>query len=387
MAKNTTNDSSANGSKTPNGKAPPGLGSNRTAKNGHGVQTSAGNDGAVSPDNFLEKYPVTFIEPAADDAFVRNCLGAQNAEKLVQERAETDFDKHNPSTNDGLKERRVRLKEEISFHEKEKLKALKARGDEPAYEEVTVKNTKVEDQFLGRAFYASLLSLLAGGFFMLTSTIAVTITQSDKVPLAYEYPYIAVLFAFLPLGGMWLASITYAEIKTTPKKSGFVWSIYALTGILTLIWVATFQPAYAEPDFDFEDLSAAAGFDFFPLHITMQLLGELFLGGSIKVSLQRRKEKILKTVARPLTGHKVYTKTARKMDKQLAPLLAESLAIERHLNAREAARNSYVNAQLGKLAKFQNDAKQADEVLKTAVAQAGAAKKLEIMKAQGEENH
>lgn len=271
-----------------------------------------------------------------------------------------------------------RLQGQIDSYEREKADAIERRKDEPAFEEVQVKSPKLADALYDYASMVMQLVLLGGGISMMAVTLASLILQSDKLPFAYEYPFAVIAFAFLPLGMMVLIAQTYNGIKSEKHRTLYVWALFLINTAVVVSWLLTLGPAYAEIAVDLEDLGAEAPFDFFSLHITIQLFGEVVIGGLLKIGLHLMDCRYRKTVPMETTSRQCERAHISQIDWHLKKPIAELAALVLHRSAHNAALQSHQEDYSALLARKRAEQLQRDASIEAAGLAAKANHKFEL---------
>ncbi|MEP1574578.1 hypothetical protein [Roseibium album] len=331
---------------------------------------------AVGEEVMKLKYPTSFSAPPVNHDFIRGVATHDDAEKLVTGKAETDHTSENPLDVDGRTERSVLLGNEIEANETEAKQAKEAQQGEPTFEEVAVKEAKYENANFSFAYAIMNWLLVLAGIGVMGATLSNFILESDKVPLAYDYPAIVYVFAFVPVTIMFILAQMWQWLTSDHGKKTYTLVLFILNLVICVGWIITFGPAYSGGDNSL-DLAAEPGFDFYPLHITLQLCAEILSGALIKIALFHMERDYRKTEPRETIASKKNRATTRLVELKNAPLRQETDAIAAQLVAYEAAKASYVADCLAALRTEQANIALLDERANAAAVQARVAMKQE----------
>jgi len=331
---------------------------------------------AVGEEVMKLEYPTSFSAPPVNHDFIRGVATHDDAEKLVTGKAETDHTSENPLDADGRKERKTQLANEIKVNEEEAKRARDAQKRQPTFGEVVVKEAKYEN---AKFYFAHALInwlLVCAGIGVMGATLSNFILESDKVPLAYDYPAIVYVFAFVPVTIMFILAQMWQWIETDRDKRNYTLALFVLNLVVCAGWVLTVGPAYSGGDNSL-DLAAEPGFDFYPLHITLQLCAEILSGALIKIALFHMERAFRKTEPYETIASKKNRATTQLVELKNAPLLLEMDAIATQLIAYEAAKASYVADCLAALHAEQDAVALLEERANAAAIQARVAMKQE----------
>lgn len=296
---------------------------------------------AVSDEVMQNRYPIGFTAPPIDHDFIKGAASYDDAEQQVAEKAEADFTSLNPLDVEGLEARKTHLESKIKANEQEAERARREHEQEPSFEEVAVKEAKYDHakNFLKQSIPLGIL--VGAGIAVMGATLSNVILESDKVPLAYDYPAIVYLFAFIPTTMMFVIAQAWQWFRCERCKAAYQGALFLLSMLIAAAWIATFGPAYSQTA-DLSDLSAVPGFDFYPLHITLQLCGEILLGALLKIALFRMDRDRRKTEPRETASSKMHRATENMVAAKNLPLHLEQGAIARQQAAYKASKTSFV---------------------------------------------
>ncbi|NKX63297.1 hypothetical protein HEP89_04235 [Labrenzia sp. 5N] len=295
----------------------------------------------ISEEVMQTRYPIGFIVPPVDHDFIKGAAPYDDAGRQVEDKAEADFTSLNPVDVEGLESRKTSLISEIKINDRAAEQARQEGEQEPRYEEVAVKEAKYLHTKIFTLHQILHAILIAFGVIVMGATLSNVILGSDKVPLAYDYPAIVYLFAFVPVTIMVVIAQAWQWIKCERCKASYKGALFLLCLLVSAAWIATFGPAYSDAT-DLSDLSVDPGFDFYPLHITLQLCGEILLGALLKIALFRMDRDSRKTEPRETAASKMSRASVNMLALINAPLLIEQAAIARQLKAYAAAKRSFV---------------------------------------------
>ncbi len=297
---------------------------------------------AVSEEEMKHRYPIEFTAPPVDQSFIKQVALHDDAEERVEEKAETAFDAANPIDRAGLETREDNLAAQIHANNQAANRAREEGDREPRFEEVAIRGSKYDHTEFFLKQMVILAFLIVSGVLVMGATLSNVILESDKVPLAYDYPAIVYLFAFIPVTMMFVIAQAWQWIRCERCKIAYTGALFILCLAVSAAWIATFGPAYSEA-VEFGDLSAPAGFDFYPLHITLQLCGEILLGALVKIALFRMDRDSRKTEPRETASSKLSRASVNMLAIMNAPMRMELEAISRQLTAHKAAKKSFVS--------------------------------------------
>jgi hypothetical protein len=326
------------------------------------------------------EYLTDISTPEVDESFVESVKNSPDADRRVKEKAASEFQGANPICQDNLDRKEDHLNGEIKGYKEEEKEAVLRRQDEPAFEEVATTDPKKDNAYFPFLMFWALAAVLIGGVGMMSATIASFITQSDKIPIAYEHPYIAVLFAFLPLSTMIVIAQAYDWIGTERHRKFYLWSLCGLVAAVFIGWLVTLGPAYAQSSAGIDDLAAAAPFDFFALHISIQLCGEVLMGGLLKISLHILDRSYRKTEIVETTQRKCYRAHITQIKALCAPSLAELDALTKYRAAYDAALSNHRENYVALLEKKRLEQREREEAVDLAGVAASAAYQFDLIK-------
>ncbi len=332
--------------------------------------------------DFSTEYPTDFSTPEVDDGFVEGIKNTSDADRRVKEKAESEFQGANPICQHNLDRKEDHLNSEIEGYAEEEKEAVKLRQEQLAFEEVATTEPKIDNAYFPFLMFWALATVLIGGGGMMCATIASFITQSDKIPIAYEHPYIAVLFAFLPLGAMIVIAQAYEWIGTERHRKTYLWSLCGLVAAVFAGWLITLGRAYAPSSVGIDDLAAAAPFNFFALHISIQLFGEVLMGGLLKISLHILDRSYRKTEIVETTQRKCCRAHINQIKALCAGSLAELSALTKFRAAYDAALSNHRENYVSLLEKKRLEQRERDEAVDLAGVAASAAHQLDLMKSK-----
>jgi hypothetical protein len=296
---------------------------------------------AISEEVMQNKYPIGFTAPPVDHDFIKGAASYDDAEQQVAEKAEADFTSLNPLDIESLEVRKTHLASEIRANELEARRARQEHEQEPSFEEVAVKDAKYEHTKIFLKQSILLGTLVTAGIAVMGATLSNVILESDKVPLVYDYPAIVYLFAFIPVTMMFAIAQAWHWIRCERCKAVYMVGLFLFSILVSAAWIATFGPAYSQT-FNLSDLSAEPAFDFYPLHITLQLCGEILLGALLKIALFRMDRDHRKTEPRETASSKILRATENMVALKNVPLHMEQDAIARQRAAYKASKISFV---------------------------------------------
>ncbi len=305
----------------------------------HGL-IALGNQQVVTDEVMQIKYPTGFIIPSVDHEFIKGAAPLDDAQEQVEEKADADFTALNPIDVEGLEMRKASLASEIKANDLAAVQARQEGEQEPRFEEVAVKESKYHHAKIFTLHQILHGVLIVVGVIVMGATLSNVILGSDKVPLAYDYPAIVYLFAFVPVTIMVVIAQAWQWIKCERCKASYKGALFLLCLLVSAAWIATFGPAYSEAT-DLSDLSVDPGFDFYPFHITLQLCGEILLGALLKIALFRMDRDSRKTEPRETAASRMSRASVNMLALMNAPLLIEQAAIAKQLTAYAAAKRSF----------------------------------------------
>ena len=297
----------------------------------------------LSPEQLAAKYPVSYNIPEVDHKFVAHLADNENADQMVETHARSEIQKHNPVDLEQIDQRAGDLTGQITLFEGINERIARISRKRPSFEEVAVDEAKYSNAHKSILDLVSSTVLITGGMLVMGVTISNIILQGDRIPLAYDYPVIAYVFAFIPISIMFVLAQAYLWIDSNRGKNNYIALIFVLAIITSIVWLVTFSPAYSADVLD-DDLSAPPGFDIFSLHISIQLWGEILLGALIKIAMFRKDRDYRKTEIRETADSKRTRASIAQNNILIKPLAAELEAISRHRTAYIGTMNSFVSA-------------------------------------------
>lgn len=235
--------------------------------------------------DFEWKWPTVFDFLAPDEAAITGVADESDATERAMKIADSAFDKEHPYSEQDYDENESRLEGQLSSHDAMAKDAETNQCRTDGTEEVETNEPKIENAHFPHFRYLVLSALLVFGSVMLIWTIFSLISASDKMPILYKYPAAAGVFALLPLGIMFLLAECYAWLKDQYFRAVYLVALIALNFAVFIGWLLTLGPAYGDVPGNLDDLSVAAPFNWYILHITIQLAGEVLIGGLLKISL------------------------------------------------------------------------------------------------------
>lgn len=295
-----------------------------------------------SKEELLEEYPTEFKKPDSLDAYIISVAGDEDAEEQVRERAGLEHDEKNPTDEVGHRANAEAKQKRVDANNQRSDNALAEAANEPVTEEVAVKESKYANA--KGSFGTKMLfgTVILAGFLIMGATIFSLMSESDAVPWMYDYPYLAYLFAFIPISMTLVIAQPFEWIKCERCKNAYLALLFCLSVVASLAWYVTLGPAYAATN-ESSDLSQTAGFSIYPIHISIQLFGEVLIGALLKIGWMRKDRDTRDTEARETSASKQCSLALATIDALNEPLIAEITAINKHLNAHAAARQSFIN--------------------------------------------
>ena len=333
---------------------------------------------AKTKEELLEEYPIEFEEPDGLDAFIVSVAGDDAAENRVQERAGLGFDKKNPTDEKGHRANAEAKQKRVNANNQRSENALAEALNEPVTEEVVVTESKFTNAKSALGTKIQFGIAIIAGFLIMGATIFSLMSESEVVPWVYDYPYLAYLFSFIPISMTLVIAQAYDWIKCDRCKNTYLAVLYGLSILTSIAWIATFGPAYAGSG-ESSDLSETASFSIYPIHISIQLCGEILIGALLKIGVMRKDRDTRNTESRETSASKQCNLALATMDSQNEPLIAEITAINKHLNAHAASRQCYINECLAVLKSVQSEQALA-EARADAIAQAAKFDHLSLVK-------
>lgn len=308
----------------------------------------------VSEEALLVQYPTSFEPPQRPDAYIKSIAGNEDAESLVEEKANSEFDATYPIDKDGYQAQIEVKNTQILTNDQRALEAQDDASLEPVTEEIAIADSKYPNvhRSLGTKFLFG--SGVFGGYLVMGATIFNLMSESDVVPWMYDYPYLAYIFAFIPISMSLVIAQAYRWFNKDRHKNAYLGSLFLLSLASSAAWMVTFGPAYAG-DTDSLDLSASSGSNIYAIHMSIQLCCEILIGALLKIALMHLDRATRKTEIRETSASKQHRLTVAILNAQNEPLRTEITAISKHLSAHSAARQSFIGNCLAQLRSIQDD--------------------------------
>lgn len=308
------------------------------------AQNDSREDGAIALLKNIKDYEKEPQEPKIDPSASEGLGSSGKNESDLKQYTDAQCEKENSYSRKAAEQDKKICDQNIAHYEglKEQTQDLQAR-EEPHKFILKPEFTSEISQSPRYLIYV-LFFIAFAGFAVIGTTYASVIFGGHKLELVEDYPFIAAIFAFIPISLMIWIGHCYGQLRQGSERKTYRHRISWVAVILVVPLLLTFIPAYdlginfsdVEPDPLLEEDS---GYGFlYTIHLTLQIFFEIVIGGIIKTMLidhyrsDREIKPVLDECFNAITQHIAY------LNSRIAFWNNQSRAIQQYIDNNEAVK-------------------------------------------------